>query len=213
MQTVKNEKISGAALNITAVAVICFLIWIGAIHPSRRSASGPANGGNLNSALQSDSTNPDTNTDHHPKHITFVRPEVQMTNGLITVAISTDTPIAQGEHVSTILEMPNGAVRTHKSSVVTNGTRTSFVLSWQFDSKRDGLFLAAAQDALAQSSTRLQTPQTLYPSGLFPVFTVTDTDGGIVRGSIEYHVLSPHPLASRQRQTTSFKTASNDRQF
>jgi hypothetical protein len=96
--------------------------------------------------------------------------------------------MAPGEHFSTLLEMPNGEVRTHNFSVVTNASKKSSVISWQFDPKRDGFWTAAAQDASAQMSTKLAHAQTFHPGEILPVFTVTNSNGGVMTGSIEYHV-------------------------
>ena len=91
--------------------------------------------------------------------------------------------------------MPNGEVRTHRFSVVTNDAQTSSVISWQFGPKRDGFGRAAADDAVAQMKTRLAHPHAFQAAETWPVFTVTNGNGGVMTGSIEYHRHMPQPVA------------------
>jgi hypothetical protein len=128
------------------------------------------------------------------KQMTFARPELQVTNDAMSVSVTSQTALATGEHFSAILEMPNGEVRTHTFSVVTNGATTSSLINWNFDPKRDGFWKDAAQDAVSQMTANLAHPHTFRAGELLPVFAVTNTNGGVMTGSIEYHVHLPQAV-------------------
>jgi len=131
--------------------------------------------------------------DSTQKRMTFLRPEMEVTNDEMKVAVSSDTPMAPGEHFSAILEMPNGELRTRMFSMATNNTKTSSQGSWEFDPKRDGFWTAAAQDAVSQMNAKLAHPHTFRAGEILPVFSVTNRAGGVMTGSIEYHVHLPQP--------------------
>lgn len=131
------------------------------------------------------------------KRMTFARPELQITNDVMTVSISSDTPMVPCQHFSALLELPNGELRTHSFSMVTNRTHASSVISWQFDPKHDGFWTAAAQDAVSQMGANLARPHTFQAGEILPVFSVTNSSGGVMTGSIEYHVHLPQPATRR----------------
>jgi hypothetical protein len=103
--------------------------------------------------------------------------------------------MADGEHMSAILEMPNGELRTQRFSTAEQGLQTSSLLAWQLDEKLDRFSKASADDAVAQMKTRLAHPQTLQAGDVLPVFFVTNADGTLITGSIEYHVHLPQPVS------------------
>jgi hypothetical protein len=128
------------------------------------------------------------------KTVSFTHPETLMTNDMTTVTVSTETPITEGEHFMALVEMPNGELRTQKFAVATKGAEKSAVITWQFDAKSDGFSSAAAQDAVVQMNANLSKARTLRAGEILPVFAVKNSDGGVVRGSIEYHVHMPQPV-------------------
>jgi hypothetical protein len=142
--------------------------------------------------LQTGNRRSDAN--HDLKKVTFVQPQAQVSsNGCSTLTIMTETPMAPEEHLFSVVDFsPNGAMRHVKFSEQTNSTpagpKTVHLLRWTFGGTLDPAFGQRETDlALQQLQRNGNRSYTMLAGSEIPMFTVTNGNGQVLTGYVEYH--------------------------
>jgi tRNA A-37 threonylcarbamoyl transferase component Bud32 len=144
------------------------------------------------------------------KTASFARAEKQFVNdtkGTWYVTITSETPLAENEHLVAVLEMADGSLRTQNFMTSTNASsKPCSVLRWTVPGDDAGFSSANAQEALVQTQQLELHPQYLVAGTLLPAFSVTNSAGGVIKGSIEFHRHFAQPVGEAHMDQIALKT-------
>jgi tRNA A-37 threonylcarbamoyl transferase component Bud32 len=111
----------------------------------------------------------------------------QATNS--TWSVSTHDAFIEGEHLVTLLYMPDGSLRTQKATVSTNSAGiVQHTLTWTVNNRDAELTAQDVHLPIGQLRDAItQHPMHLVAGEWTRAFSVTNSQGGVITGYIEFH--------------------------